>query len=100
VTTDPASIRLEGDAKRGRYVHRFADGSEAELTFFERPPGVVTIDHTETPVKHRGRGVAAALVERAVSDFRTAGQKVIPACPYARRKFQEHPEWADLLFRP
>ena len=50
-------------------------------------------------MQHRGQGVAAALVARAVGDFRAAGKKVIPACPYAYRKFDEHPEWADVLYR-
>ncbi len=99
MTVDPEGIRLEASGDRGRYVYVFEDGSEAELLFFERPPGPVTINHTETPVQHRGQGVAAALVARAVEDFRAAGKKVIPDCPYAHRKFKEHPEWADLLYR-
>jgi predicted GNAT family acetyltransferase len=99
MSIDPGSIRLEGGRGGGRYVHRFADGSEAELTFFERPPGTVTIAHTGTPPRHRGQGVAATLVARAVEDFRAAGQKVIPACPFAASVFAEHPEWSDLLRR-
>ncbi len=99
MNVDPQSIRIEAAPDRGRYVYDLPDGSQAELTFFERPRGVVTIDHTETPPRHRGRGVAAALVARAVEDFRAAGQKVIPACPFAFRKFKEHPEWADVLLR-
>jgi uncharacterized protein len=98
---DPRSIALQGGngSEHGRYVYRFDDGTEAELTFFERPKGLVTIDHTETPVKHRGQRVAEALVARAVADFRAGGQKVIPACPYAFKRFREHPEWADVLHR-
>jgi hypothetical protein len=94
-----ASIALEANGERGRYVYRFDDGSEAELTFFERPEGLVTIDHTETPMKHRGQGIAEVLVARAVGDFRAQGKKVIPACPYAYKKFREHPDWADVLHR-
>ena len=97
MTIDPKAIRIEGAPDRGRYVYDLPDGSEAELTFFEQPPGVVTIDHTETPPKHRSQGIAAALVARAVEDFRAAGKKVIPACPFAYRTFRKHPEWSDLL---
>jgi hypothetical protein len=97
VNIDPSAIRIEGRPDGGRYVYALPDGLQAELTFFERPPGIVTIDHTETPPKHRGKGVAAALVARAVEDFRAARKKVVPACPFASRKFMEHPEWADLL---
>jgi predicted GNAT family acetyltransferase len=96
---DPRSIKLEANGEKGRYIYRFDDGSEAELTFFERPEGLVTIDHTETPVPHRGQRVAEALVARAVTDFRAAKKKVIPACPYAYKKFKQHPDWADVLHR-
>ncbi len=99
MTIDPRAIRLETSGDRGRYVYAFEDGSEAELLFFERTPGPITINHTETPVAHRGQGVAAVLLARAIDDFRAAGRKVVPACPYAHRKFKEHPEWADVLHR-
>ncbi len=99
MTIDPHAFRRVTSGDRGRYSYAFADGSEAELTYHQGAPGVVTIDHTETPMKHRRNGVAAALVERAVADFRAAGQKVIPACPYAHRKFREHADWADIWYR-
>ena len=94
---DPQNIRLENGDGRSRYVYDLPDGSQAVLDFFEVPQGVVTIDHTETPVKHRDRGIGGALVARAVEDYRAAGKKVIPACPFAYRTFRQHPEWADLL---
>jgi predicted GNAT family acetyltransferase len=91
------SIRLENGSGRSRYIYDLPDGSQAVLDFFEVPQGVVTIDHTETPVKHRNQGIGGALVARAVDDFRAAGKKVIPACPFAYREFRLHPEWGDLL---
>jgi len=94
-----SAIALETNETHGRYVYRFEDGSEAELIFFERPEGVVTIEHTETPKEHRGQGVAGVILKRALGDFRAQGKKVIPACPYAYKRFREHPEWADLLTR-
>ena len=97
MATEPRSIRHEAGREGGRYVYPFADGDNAELIYFERPTGVVTIVHTETPARHRGEGVASALVTRAVGDFRAAGKTVIPACPFARLLFQAHPEWRDLL---
>jgi uncharacterized protein len=99
MSVEASSIRLEGDGERRRYVYPFEDGAEAELTFLERPPGLITIEHTKTPSGHRGQGVATALVSRAVTDFRAAGHRVIPSCPFAYKKFKEHPEWADVLYR-
>jgi predicted GNAT family acetyltransferase len=97
---DSASIRFEGGAEYGRYSYAFSDGSEAEMDYVARRPGVVVITHTETPPQHRGQGVAASLVAKAVADFRADGRKVIPACWFARQQFREHPDWADLLFQP
>lgn len=99
MSIDTETVRLEETGSAGRYVVGFPDGSEAELAFVRQGPGVVTITHTGTPPQHRGKGVAAALVERAVADFRAGGQKVIPACSYAREQFAAHPDWADLLHR-
>ena len=49
------------------------------------------------PAAFRGQGVGQALVARAVADFRAAGKKVLPLCPFAAAQFRRHPEWADLL---
>ena len=97
MATDPSAIRVEGGPDDGRYVYDFADGTIAMLTYFEGPVGVVTIDHTETPPRHRNQGVAGALVARAVEDFRVAGKRIIPACPFVYGEFRRHPEWSDLL---
>jgi predicted GNAT family acetyltransferase len=94
---DRQKVRLENGSGRSRYVYDLPDGSEAVLDFFEVPAGVVTIDHTETPAKYRNQGIGGALVAHAIDDFRAAGKKVIPACPFAYREFRLHPEWADLL---
>ena len=98
MSIDPAKVRLEGGASGGRYVYAFEDGSEAEMEFVEQRPGVIAITHTGTPPQHRGQGVAAVLVEKAVQDFRGAGKKVIPACGFAREQFGHNPDWADMLF--
>lgn len=94
----PDQIQHESSPSGGRFTYAFPDGAVAELAYVESS-GVVTITHTGTPRHHRGQGVAAALVARAVADFRAAGQKVIPACWYARDQFQAHPDWGDVLFR-
>jgi predicted GNAT family acetyltransferase len=69
------------------------------MEFVEQRPGVVAITHTGTPPQHRGQGVAAVLVEKAVHDFRAGGKKVIPACGFASEQFREHADWSDLLFQ-
>jgi len=93
---DPNDISLEDGGSKGRYVYR-ADGTEAEMTFTRAGEGLVIIDHTGVPDAFRGQGVGAALVTKAVTDFRAAGKKVLPLCPFAAAQFRRHPEWTDLL---
>lgn len=97
MSIDRSEIRLTVDGGYGRYSYTFADGAQAEMSYVDRAPDVVAITHTYTPSQHRGRGVAAVLVGRAIDDFRAAGKKVIPSCWFAAQQFEEHPEWADLL---
>ena len=99
MSINPEAINLERSAGRGRYRYQFPDGSAAELSFVEQAQDVVAITHTFTPPQHRGQGIAAVLVEKAVADFREAGLKVIPACWFAREQFRAHPDWAVLLAR-
>jgi predicted GNAT family acetyltransferase len=99
MNTAPDQIRKEDRANGGRYSHRFTDGSEAELIYVADEADVAIITHTYTPPQHRGQGVAAQLVSRAVADFRRDGRKVVPSCWFARQEFSAHPEWSDLLFR-
>jgi predicted GNAT family acetyltransferase len=86
------------DDRHGRYVARIQglDG-EAELTFTRRGEHLVSADHTGTPEALRGRGLAMALVERLVADARAHGFRIIPLCPYVRAKYEEHPDWADVM---
>jgi predicted GNAT family acetyltransferase len=63
------SIRKEATPKGGRYVATVegAEG-EAELTFTDRGPMLMSADHTGAPDGMRGTGVAAALVEHMIAD--------------------------------
>ena len=93
---NPDDISFEDGGSTGRYVYR-ANGAEAEMTFTRAGDGLVIIDHTGVPDAFRGQGVGAALVARAVADFRAQARKVLPLCPFAAAQFRRHPEWADLL---
>ena len=99
MSIDRNDIRLQVDGGYGRYSYTFGDGSQAEMTYVDRGADVVAITHTYTPSQHRGQGIAAVLVGRAIEDFRSGGKKVIPACSFAAEQFGEHPEWSDLLHR-
>ncbi|ONM47001.1 GNAT family N-acetyltransferase [Nocardia donostiensis] len=53
--------------------------------------------HTVTFPEFRGRGVAAQVVEYALTDTRSAGFSVIPTCWYVGEYIGSHPEHADLV---
>ena len=75
-------------------AHRFStevDGSRAELDYTLHD-GVMTITHTRVPPPIGGRGIAAQLMEAALSAARAAGWSVNPACSYAKSYLEKHPQ--------
>ena len=77
-----------------REAHRFTtevDGHRAQLdyTLADR---VMTITHTRVPPAIGGRGIAAELMEAALSAARGAGWSVNPACSYAESYLKKHPQ--------
>lgn len=89
------TIDVRHEADRCRFTAR-VDGIEAVLDYVRRP-GIISLTHTEVPPAIGGRGVAAALVARALEFARAEGLKVIPACSYVATYFRRHPQDADLL---
>ena len=84
--------------RHGRYVARVAGvEGEAEITFTNRGPGLISADHTGAPDTMRGTGAAAALVAHMVEDARSGGFRTLPLCPYVRAQYRKHPEWADVM---
>lgn len=89
-------IEREDDGRRGRYVIRLPDGSEAEMTYWRRDPQTIVADHTGTPRQYRGKGLALKLVLRAIDDARHDGTRIVPMCSYVVAQFRRHPDWGDL----
>jgi len=67
------------------------DGNRAELDY-TLADGVMTITHTRVPPAIGGRGIAAQLMEAALSAARAAGWSVNPACSYAKAYLEKHPQ--------
>jgi len=75
-------------------AHRFTadvDGQRAVLDYV-LSDGVMTITHTSVPPAIGGRGIAAALMQAALSVARTASWKVDPACSYAAAYMRRQPD--------
>jgi hypothetical protein len=58
---------------------------------------VMTLDHTETPMPARGRGIASQLVEGVLAIARARGLKVVPRCPFVSAYLAKHPEFRELV---
>ena len=90
------SVRNNPD--RSRYeVH--AGDDEAGYVEYERDGDTVTFTHTVVHPAYEGQGVAGRLVQQALDDVRSAGQRVVAQCSYVRGWIAKHPEYADLVER-
>jgi predicted GNAT family acetyltransferase len=85
------------DVNHDATAHRFTtvvDGERAVLDY-TLTAGVMTITHTGVPRPIEGRGIAAALMRKALETAREHGWRVVPACSYAASYLAKHPDEAD-----
>ena len=73
-----------------------ADGATAFLNY-RIDGGTITLQHTETPVALRGRGIASQLVQGVLANVRARGLKVVPRCDFVRAFLAKHPQYRDLV---
>lgn len=67
------------------------DGCLAQLDY-TLAGDVMTITHTRVPPAIGGRGIAAELMDAALSVARSEGWSVNPACSYAAAYMAKHPQ--------
>jgi predicted GNAT family acetyltransferase len=88
----PSAIR--DNSARSRFELE-ADGITVFMNY--RLTGtVISLDHTETPVEARGRGLASRLVKGVLDEVRRRGLKMVPRCPFVTAYVAKHPEYRDL----
>ena len=87
VQHDPTAQRFTVDLGSGTAVLAYATAT----------PGVLDLYSTYVPGTDRGKGIAARLVEAAVSYARSENLRIVPTCWYVAVWMQRHPEHADLL---
>jgi predicted GNAT family acetyltransferase len=86
VTHDAVKLRFEA----------MVDGQHCTLDY-ELAGTKMTITHTHVPDAVGGRGIAAALMEAALTHARASGWRIVPKCSYAVAYLGRHREWADLV---
>ena len=76
--------------------HRFEIRIDGHLAFLEyhRNGNRFVIVHTEVPDALSGRGIAGALIEKAIQTAADADLVVVPSCPFANGWLHRHPEVA------
>jgi predicted GNAT family acetyltransferase len=91
MSSSPAVTHNEQASRYEIAVDGFVAVAEYELQ-----DGRQIFTHTLVPPQLRGRGLAEALVRRALDDARAAGRKVVPACSYVDVFIQRHPDYQAL----
>jgi predicted GNAT family acetyltransferase len=80
-------------------IHNFelvVDGHRAFIDYKIKDNKIYLI-HTEVPQELEGKGVAEAMVEKALTYIEQKGLKLVPLCAYVQFFLKRHPEWNRLL---
>ncbi|MDY5969021.1 MAG: GNAT family N-acetyltransferase [Bacteroidales bacterium] len=88
---------MEDDGKKGMFVIFENDQRAGEMTFTWAGDSKFIIDHTGVDSSYEGKGYGRILVKAAVDYARNKPAKIIPLCPFAKRQFEKHPEYSDVL---
>ena len=90
------AVEIYHDEEKEKFYTQM-EGQEAHLLYRETPTGTIDIYTTFVPPVFRGTGIAAELVQEALSWSRSRGSKVRPSCSYVEHFFQKNPRWSDLV---
>lgn len=87
------------DVRHNTEESRYETTVEGEVAVAEyyREGNTITFTHTIVPEQLEGRGIAGAIVKKALDDAKSEGLQVVPQCAYVRAYIQRHPEYEDLI---
>jgi len=72
------------------------DGHTAIIVYKEYP-GKIALIHTEVPPVLEGKGVATAIIKKALNFIEHNNLKLIPLCPVVVAYVKRHPEWNRIV---
>ncbi|MGC1776963.1 MAG: GNAT family N-acetyltransferase [Xanthobacteraceae bacterium] len=88
-------LPIRDDTARSRF-ELDADGVTVFMNY-RLSGNAISLDHTETPVAARGRGLASQLVKAVLDEVRRRGLKILPRCPFVGAYLERHPQYQDLM---
>ena len=74
------------------------DGSVARIEYI-LAKNKIYLTHTEVPKKLEGKGIASALVKKALEDVERKNLALVPMCPFVAAYIKRHPEWKKLVLK-
>ncbi len=78
---------------------KFEDNTKAYLKYKIEGDKMYLIE-TYTPPQHRGKGVAKAMVDKALEVATRKGLKIVPICSYSVYYFLKNPQLRSMLAEP
>ncbi len=59
----------------------------------------IYLTHTEVPKELEGKGIASAMVKKALEDIERKNLDLVPMCPFVAAYIKRHPEWKKLVLK-
>ncbi len=88
-------IKIVHEPENQRAAAYDGDKNIGESTY-SKSDKIWIIDHTFVEESYGGQGIAAKLVDEIVKQARANNVKINPLCPYAKKRFEEKKEYADI----
>lgn len=89
------SIPIKDNKEEERF-ELIVDGIPSIVEYKQKGKDIY-LTHTEVPESQEGRGIAAALVEKVLTEIENSGQQMIPLCPYVQSFLKRHPDWQRIV---
>jgi hypothetical protein len=95
-SVDAVEPEIVDDKEQSRYELR-QGGETVAVADYVKQPGIISFTHTETFDGHKGQGLAARLIDRALRDARDEELEVMPFCWFAAKYIGAHREYLGLV---
>lgn len=104
MSTDTPDARLANiTVVHARDQHRYElrDGDTViGFAAYRTRSGRRVFTHTEVDPAYGGLGLAGRLVEFALDDVATTGERIVPLCPYVAKFLRSHHQYDELVDWP